>query len=268
MAPRTVSFPMYRAPAAAMDEFWQGLRRHLLEAGIEDAAEDLSVPGDLTAHWLSPDLLLSQTCGYPLTHALAGSVRLVATPCYSATGCEQATYSSLFLVRQDDSAQCLADLRGRRVAFNSRDSQSGYNALRAAVAPTATGGRFFAEAIETGSHGRSMRLLANGEADLAAVDCITFALADAECAGVTKGLRAIGHSDAVPGLPLITAAATSDDDLHRLRDAFAAACRDVRLATARADLLLSGYEVLPLAAYDVIPAMAAAAERLSYPKLQ
>ena len=46
--------------------------------------------------------------------------------------------------------RALADLRGRRVALNADDSQSGRNALRAAVAPLAHDGRFFGGSILTG----------------------------------------------------------------------------------------------------------------------
>ncbi len=53
---------------------------------------------DRDEQWRSPDLLLSQTCGYPLTHALAGRVDLVATPCYGVRGCEGADYRSLVVV--------------------------------------------------------------------------------------------------------------------------------------------------------------------------
>ncbi len=38
-------------------------------------------------------------------------------------------------MRSDDEAASIADLRGRRAAFNSTDSQSGYNAFRALIAP-------------------------------------------------------------------------------------------------------------------------------------
>ncbi|NIR61538.1 MAG: hypothetical protein GWO02_19625, partial [Gammaproteobacteria bacterium] len=48
--------------------------------------------------WRSTELLLSQTCGYPLTHALAGVVELVATPAYAAQGCRGPEYASLLIV--------------------------------------------------------------------------------------------------------------------------------------------------------------------------
>lgn len=266
--PRRVSFPMYAAPPEAADAFWRGLKRHLAEAGLPDVEADLAMPDDLPAHLGSPDLLLSQTCGYPLTHALAGKVKLVGTPSYAAFGCRGPAYASLFVVRRDDPAMRLADLRGRRAAFNSRDSQSGYNALRAAVAPLAEGGRFFGEAIETGAHLASMQLVTAGGADLAAVDCVTFALAPAEPGSAKEALRVVGVSDPAPGLPFVTGRLTSGDDLQRLRRALAAACRDEALAGCREALLLSGFTVLPLSAYDAIPAMAERACRLGYPELR
>src|SRR4029077_15357307 len=101
--------------------------------------------------WLSDELLFSQTCGYPLTHALKGRVQLLATPCYSADGCEGASYCSFVIVPADSPATTLADLQGKRVAFNTPDSQSGMNALRALIAPIAGGGRVLAQANEGGS---------------------------------------------------------------------------------------------------------------------
>jgi ABC-type phosphate/phosphonate transport system substrate-binding protein len=256
---------MYAAAPGAIDGFWQGLRRHLREAGFADVEEGLSQPDDLMAHWTRPDLLLSQTCGYPLTHALAGRVQLVGTLGYEAPGCEGALYSSVFVVRADDPGERLADFRGRRVAFNSRDSQSGTNCLRHAVAPLAEGGRFFGTAIESGAHRRSMRLVKDGVADIAAVDAVTYALATD--AGLTDGLRILTFSERAPGLPLVTAADTAPEAVARLRQAVAAASADPALASARAGMRLSSFEVLPLAAYDVIPAMEREAVAAGYPEL-
>jgi ABC-type phosphate/phosphonate transport system substrate-binding protein len=140
------------------------------------------VPADLLRlprlpeHWLSPELLFSQTCGYPFRNAIKGRVQILATPCYTAAGCEGPNYRSLVLVRADAREQSLAELKGATVAFNSTDSQSGYNALRFLVAPLAKGGRFFGKTMETGGHALSLAAVAAGEADVAAVDCVSYAL--------------------------------------------------------------------------------------------
>lgn len=263
----TISLPMYAAPGAALQAFWQGLRAHLQAAGLRDVPSDLSHDNDHTAAWLRPDLLLGQTCGYPLMTGLLGRVRLVATPRYRAEGCEGPWSTSLIVVRSDDPALRLEELAGRRAAFNSRDSQSGYNTLRALLAPLATGGRFLGSTVETGSHHRSMELVLAGEADVAAIDCVTFALLARQAPGRVQGLRILCRSARVPSLPLITALSTSDRDVERLRAALRGACRDPDLAAARAELLLDGVEVLPDSAYEVCTTMERQAGALGYPDL-
>src|SRR5262250_173743 len=128
----TASLPMYDLPevAAATEQLWRGLAEHFQAAGIEDVPDGLALAPLLPAHWLSPDLLFSQTCGYPLRHSIRDHVRLVATPCYAAPGCEGAEYCSLVVVRTNAAVRSIADLHGARVAVNDKDSQSGYNALR------------------------------------------------------------------------------------------------------------------------------------------
>jgi hypothetical protein len=116
---------MYDLPALrqATDDWWAGLARALMAAGIDGVPQHLERQLGLDEVWRHPGLLISQTCGYPLTHALAGQLQVVATPAYGVEGCDGATYRSVFLVRDGDPAEELADLRGRRVAINSRTSQ-------------------------------------------------------------------------------------------------------------------------------------------------
>ena len=259
---RLVSWPMYAVDAAAVARFWARLRVELVAAGISDVPADLTEPEVLGSHWQDPTLLLSQTCGYPFTTSLAGRVRYVATPCFAVPRCEDASYRSAVVVRRDDPAPSLSAMRGRRAAFNGRDSQSGYNGLRALVAPLASDGRFFGRTMETGAHRRSLRAVASGEADLAAIDVVTLALVASQAPTEVSGLRILCHTAAVPGLPLVTAAGTPDDELMRLRGAVHAACASSAAAGA---LLLSGSVVLPDRAYEVILAQRDGARRLGYP---
>jgi len=85
---------------------------------------------------------------------------------------EKACYSSLLLVRKSSGFRTFAQLRGRAVvAFNDRNSLSGYHCLRfhlhrAGLAETP----YFKGAVETGGHQRSLEALLGGRADVAAVD--------------------------------------------------------------------------------------------------
>lgn len=257
---------MYAVDPDAMARFWPHLRQCLADQNIAALPVALAHPAELVPHWRDPALLLSQTCGYPFVTSLRHGVRYVATPRFRAPGCEGAFYRSAVMVRADETAQNIAAMAGRRAAYNSRDSQSGYNALRALVAPWATKGRFLASTSETGSHRASLRAVRVGEADLAAIDVVTLALVQAHAPEETAGLRVLCLTDQAPGLPFVTAPSTSDLDLTRLRTALAAAC-DGHTPAAQA-LLLEGVEVLPVEAYAVITAMQDAAERQGYPVLQ
>ncbi|HMA14277.1 MAG TPA: hypothetical protein VKP12_05800, partial [Kiloniellaceae bacterium] len=112
------SLPMYDLPGleSATDAWWAGLAAAFRAEGVKDVPERLTRQGDHAALWTAPDLLFSQTCGYPLTHALAGRVTLVATPIYDCAGCGGGSYRSELVVRADDAAGSLAALKGRRAA--------------------------------------------------------------------------------------------------------------------------------------------------------
>jgi ABC-type phosphate/phosphonate transport system substrate-binding protein len=257
------SLPMYDLPevAGATAAWWQGLARAFRAEGIANVPDRLTAATPLYDHWRNPDLLISQTCGYPLTHALAGKMRLVATPAYAAPGCSGATYRSLLIVAGDSTATGLEDLRGAQLAYNGRDSQSGYNVLRAMVAPLARGGAFFGSTRESGSHRASIAAVAAGQADLCAVDCVTHARLQMHAPAVLSGTRVLMRSPPAPGLPYVTNATASDDLVDALRAGLDRALTDVTLTAARDDLLIAGAETLPLSAYDAIPEMEQGADR-------
>ena len=257
---------MYDLPevAAAHDAFWAGMARALAREGVDDVPAALTRGADLDALWRGPELLFGQTCGYPLVHGFKDTLQLVATPVYDAPGCAGANYVSLIVVRREDSLRGLADLRGRTAVINSVTSQSGYSALRASVAELARGGRFFGRVVKSGGHPNSLALVAAGEADVCATDCVTHALLARHRPEVLAGLRVLARSPAAPGLPYVTRAAAGDELVARLRAALFAALDDPDLAAAREALLLAGAEVLPISAYQPILEMEARAQALGY----
>lgn len=263
------SLPMYDLPGleAATDAWWVGLAAAFRAEGLAEVPENLTRGDDVRELWTAPDLFFSQTCGYPLTHALAGEVALVGTPVYACPGCAGGSYHSEILVRADDAAETLADLRGRCVATNGADSQSGWAALRHAVADLAENGRFFAEVKTSGGHLQSMRLVAEGAADVCAVDTVTYHLVARTQPELTQSLRVLAISATAPALPYIARRDLPVVDLKRLRSGLARACADPALAEVRADLLLQGVVVRPLADYDRILDLEAEALAAGYPEV-
>lgn len=260
---------MYDLPEAAeaTAALWQGLARHFRAAGIADVPADFIRKPALPDHWLSPDLLFSQTCGYPLRHSIRDRVRLVATPCYDAPGCEGASYRSIVLVPKASPARSLADLQGARIAFNGTDSQSGYNVLRFMTAPLAKEGRFFGETIETGAHAASLAAVAAGKADVAAIDCVSLALFRRYGRAGIAEVRELCATPAAPSLPYVTAGTADGDHLARLRQGLRAAMADPALSGAREALLLTDVMLLPDSAYARIDEMEQAAISRGYPIL-
>lgn len=260
---------MYVAPPvvmAAQRDLWAFLRDHLRDAGMTDVPEALD---EQTAHhepWLDPRLLLAQTCGFPFVKRLRGHVRLVATPVYDAPGCEGPTMCSVILVRKEG-PRSLAACAGLRAAINETGSNSGYNLLRAAVAPHAAGRPFFAGVVETGGHVASMEAVSAGRADLAAIDCITYDLLRRHAPERLHGLAILDKTPSGPNLPFITRLSAPDEDVDALRAALKAAISAPALAEARWILGLKDVVVLEEAAYDILLAHERAAIDAGYPDL-
>ena len=265
------SLPMYDLPElrSATDALWTAIAARLARAGIDDVPAALSRGGDPDAVWTDPALLLAQTCGYPLVTTLRNRVTLVATPRYAAAGCDGTAYRSAIVVRAGDPAACLADLRGRRCAMNDAGSNSGMNLLRAAIAPLAEGGpAFFAEIVVTGAHAVSIEAVARDAADLAAIDCVTWAHLRHHRPTVTAALRVLAWSAPSPGLPLITSRHTGEHTRQALLRALDEVAHDPALAKIRAALLLDGFERLPLEAYEAVLELERDASAAGYPTLR
>jgi ABC-type phosphate/phosphonate transport system substrate-binding protein len=247
----------------ATDALWAAVA-----ARVPGAPAHLDRARGLEDIWTDPDLLLAQTCGYPLMTSLAGKVALVATPRYRAEGCDGALYRSAVVVRADDPARCLGDLRGRRCAVNSGDSNSGMNVLRAEIAPLAMGGQFFDEIMMTGSHAASLQAVAQGGADVAAIDCVTWAQVQRLRPDETRRLWVLGWTRASPGLPLVTSVGTDAQMMRRLVLALDEVAAHPGLAAVRGELLLDGFDATPMADYGTILRLEREARDLGYPVLR
>jgi len=264
------SLPMYDMPevAAAQDALWAGIVAHGRRHGIDDMPARLAHGRGLQDLWEDDDLYLSQCCGYDVRNGYADRFHIVATPCYAAPGCEGADYRSVVVVGADAEARHLADLRGAVCAINGPESHSGMNALRALVAPLSRDGRFFAKVRRSGRHIDSLAMVAEGKADVAAIDCVTHALLARHRPGAVAGTRILCFTDPAPGLPLVVPAERDSEFLARLRAALANAIDDPATRSAREALLLKEFVVLTDDDYARIDRFAASARASAYPRLR
>ncbi|MCG7402039.1 MULTISPECIES: phosphate/phosphite/phosphonate ABC transporter substrate-binding protein [Caballeronia] len=232
------ALPMYNvAPALAAD--WRTLLERVREQLADwlrargDTLEIVDPGADLTAFWLRDDVLLSQTCGYPLVHALANRVQVVGAPDFNAPGCETGAYRSVIVVGARVGAQSVEDCRNLRAAYNDDDSNSGMNLFRHAVAPYAHDGRFFASVTKTGAHLASLAAIAEARADIAAIDCVTFAFAQAHLPELTAGGRVLDVTAGASALPFIASLRVPPDSIDAILDALADALADDPALAAR-----------------------------------
>ena len=257
--------PMYDWPELHKlnDAWWALLREALGEAGFV-APTALVRDFSLEELWLHPGLLVGQTCGLPYVRHLRGRVDLLGAPAYRLPGCRPGHYCSVVVVRADDDAVGLSDLRRRRIAFNHPGSQSGEGALRHMVAPLAGGSPFFSQVLATGSHRAALRAVARGNADAAAIDVVSFELARLH-EPATQKLRVLLLTPETPGLPLITAP-RPPLEIERLRAAIALSVEQLDAET-RAGLLLEGFVPFTPDDYETIAERDTRAVALGYPDL-
>lgn len=237
------SLPMYDRPetAAANDMLWQEVRERL--AG--DAPAQLTRDGDLWAQWLDPGLVLSQTCGFPYRARLHGKVALIGTPDTGLPDCPPGHYYSVLVVRRDDARVSLCDYARARLAYNDPLSQSGWAAPQGFAASR---GFAFAETLCTGGHAASARAVAAGDADIAAIDAITWRLI-ARHDAFAQNLHVIARTAPTPALPFIAGVRC---DTAAIFDALAGAIATLP-ARSRQALGLCGLLRLPASDYLCLP---------------
>ena len=236
------------APAlqAANDRLWGGIRDGLRSHKI--AAPDALTRGDgaFWPAWTSPGLVFSQTCGFPFRAGLGDKVTLIGTPDYDLPDCPSGHYVSVYIARADDPRTGLAAFSDARFAYNEALSQSGWAAPQN---HTAKLGLQLRPALQTGGHRASALAVAQGHADFAAIDAVTWALL---CRHEPRmaALKVIARtSPATPVLPYIAAKGV-DADLYFdvVSTAIAALAQ-----SDRETLMLRGLVRIPAEAYLDVP---------------
>lgn len=231
------ALPMYdRAEnRAAHDAFYVLIRDGLRARGIE-APEALDRETDYMEGWGRPDLVLGQICNLPWRARFRDRVTVIGASNYGLPGAGPGEYYSVIVARADDPAP------GPRFALNDPLSNSGWD-LPQEWARQA--GVTLRPVVLTGSHLGSLRAVAEGRADLAGVDAITFRNLQ-RWEPLAASLRVIARTATSPGMSFITAPGRDPAPYwEAIREAIAALP-----AWASDDLGLRGLAVLPPSAYD------------------
>lgn len=194
--------------------------------GIRDRAGRLVAPDpatlpseelDYATLWRHPRLLFGQTCWGPLeTTGLADHVRVISQPDYSdCEGGSGELYSSAILMRGNETSMPSPDdgasrlplelLRGKRFAYNEPHSMSGVMALERDLADAGEGLSIFSSHLQTGGHRASITAVAEGRAEVCAIDCRSWSLFRRFEQDAAKPIRVVGWTARRKGLPYISA---------------------------------------------------------------
>lgn len=212
-----------------------------MPGGIHDAqgaliASDPATlpPDELDFHrlWLHPALLFAQTCWGPMELGLSRHVQVIGQPSYDGYEGGQGELYSSAIVMLADGAPSVASpadggplipldrIRGKRLIFNNLDSMSGLIGLTRDLEAMGESLDLFASRSKSGGHRSSIVAIAEGKADVAAIDCESWVLAQ-RFEPAAKNVRVVGWTGRRKGLPYITAATTPEKTVTSLREALA-----------------------------------------------
>ncbi|SLN57566.1 ABC transporter, phosphonate, periplasmic substrate-binding protein [Falsiruegeria litorea R37] len=246
----TAMLGMYDMPALqdANDAFWAAIRTHL-----GDGPEMLDRERDFWDIWHDPSMVFSQTCGMPYRTKLHGTVTLIGTPDYGLPDCPPGYYYSTFVARSDD-PRPLDELVTGTFAYNEPLSQSGW------AAPTThlhSLGLKVDTLLQSGGHALSAKAVAEGRADLAALDALTWVLLTEHEPNLASKLRVVTRTEPTPTLPFVTAQSHDPAPIAAaVRAAIAAMDEDTRQL-----LHIRGLIDIPAEVYLAVPTPPSPAEK-------
>lgn len=203
------SLPMYERPEnrGAHDTFWTAFRDTL---GYGPATLDRKIAYDKS--WAHPDLLLGQICNLPYRAKFRDQLVRISNCDHRLPDTPAGFHHSVFVVRAQDAERGLAPACLGRFAYNDGLSQSGWGAPLERI--TAQGLKFHTT-IRTGAHVNSMHAVVNGDADLAAIDAVTWRMLQ-KWEPAAEGLRVVARTGLSPAMTFVT---SKGHDPEKLRNA-------------------------------------------------
>lgn len=210
---------MYDWPevAADVDDLWAHIACAARDRKLP-VPDGLSRPDDLVELWGDPTMILGQVCSLNPVRDGLGETEVIGTIAYDPPAdlppMDPGTYTSVIVCRADDDRRPSDDFglgvgvatsaihrfAGATLAANATDSQSGYWSLGHFLRNELAGGPVLGRVEFTGAHRGSIRAVADGTADLAAIDVHSWRLGLDHEVSATDRLAVIGVTDPTPGV--------------------------------------------------------------------
>jgi ABC-type phosphate/phosphonate transport system substrate-binding protein len=249
--------------------------RRLLEAVSEQAEVELDVLGEsdplsLDELWAREDMGCVFMCGYPWA-LRQDRPQLLAAPVPSPPRFGgRPVYVTDFVVRAESRYARLEDTFGGVFAYSTESSHSGYNAPRFHLLAYRRPDQPTLYARTLGPLVRQRPVIdavADGRADVGAVDAYALALLERHAPEVTRRVRVVASTVEAPCPPLVASPRVDAEMTGRISAALVDLHRDPALTPAFADLLLSRFVAVDLRDFEVFLERRRAAEMAGYAKL-
>jgi ABC-type phosphate/phosphonate transport system substrate-binding protein len=265
-----LSLPMYALPEmeAANSAFLAALRRRLRVKDFDTAEAALGSNHGAVLRGGRSGVLFTQMCGYSLFKHCRNQYRMLATPHYALPGCLESRHRAFFMVRADDPAECLDDLRGRVFGCNSLLSNSGMNLPRLSLARIAGGKSFFSSVVITGAHVTSLQYLAERTIDVCSIDNVTWGFFRKFGPVAAEQYRILDETVSSPCLPFVTSIDRTASEVMALGEALYQIMNDPELSHIRKVLELTDLSVPDVDAYDRLAQYEREAAELDFPEIR
>lgn len=138
---------------------------------------------DVFSLWHSSELLVTQACGLDLYLSNA-HIQPIAAPIFDLD-CDEGKYYS----------HIVGNRSGRVAAVNAMSSRSGLSALLTLCRPE--------ELLITGSHVSSLSLVQSGQADVAAIDAVTWKILERSASHLLADIQIVDRTAPAPSPPFV-----------------------------------------------------------------
>jgi len=258
-----------------VESLWRDLFEGIaVTSGVELLVVAHRAPLPLPDLWHRQDLGAAFMCGYPWIewHEDASRPMPIAVPLrIDEDPSARSTYVTDIVVRSDSDARDIRDLRGRRLAYTTPESQSGYQAPRELLAENgaAAGTAWFSSTVgPLFTPRRVVDAVLAREADGGPLDDYWHALLRRHEPETAARLRVIATTPPAP-MPFLVASSQVPDSIRdRIAHALVSASRVLALRGVLDALGLVGFAAVEPARYRQLSRMSRAADALGYVQLR
>ncbi|SDR37132.1 ABC-type phosphate/phosphonate transport system, substrate-binding protein [Rhizobiales bacterium GAS191] len=246
------------SPAPGAAAAWRDLFRWLARSA--DVPLDLiehAAPAPLAELWKRRDLGACFMGAWPLAKRAAQVIPLAAPVMSDAHAQGRAVYWTDFVVRFGADFKRLEDTFQHRIAYTTKDSHSGYNAVRHHLlgfldSKDGKRKRFYSEVTGPVQTPRAAALaVLEGRVEVAPLDAYAHILLRRYEPNLALGLRVVERSEFAPMPPLVASAGLDQRRVARLTDALIGAAVDPEARPILARLELKSFAPVDLANYDL-----------------